>query len=152
MSDNITISSELNTTDGDIKQPDLTAFIVTPTDGKSLWGSYFTAFAVNEGYFKGEDEDGNTIIVQTLTAKTALTGQRATEKRWPDLYIYIETIENGEKIWTEILVVWKGQSGYFTGKLKDGRSVVIQPKALADKPSQQIKQVAPVDIDTCTAD
>lgn len=110
--------------------PDLTASIVTQQSGKNKWTPFLSVNQVGEGYFKGEDKDGNTTIVQTHAAYAVATGQpsSANDKRIPDLLIYYEVEEDGDRFWVEILAAWKGKDGYFTGKNADGHSVVIQTR------------------------
>jgi len=130
-------------------KPDLSASIVTVQDGKNIWEDYFSVSAIKAGYFKGEDINGQTVIVQTLDAKLEQEVRQATGKKLPDLYIYLETLEEGEKVWTEILVAWQGKKqGYFTGKNSDGNSVVIQTRAVKESYLKQLplKRVTPVDL------
>lgn len=132
-------------------KPDLTASIITIQNGKNVWENYFSVSAVKKGYFKGEDVNGQIIIVQTLEAKLEQEGRQPTGKHLPDLYIYLETLEEGGKVWTEILVAWQGKKqGYFTGKDNDGNSVVIQTRDVKEAYLKQRpqKRVTPVDLDT----
>lgn len=131
-------------------KPDLTADVITQQDGKSVWEAFFAVWAVKAGYFKGVDVNGQTIVAQTLEAKLALEEREPSSRRLPDLYVYLETIEDGEKVWTEILVAWKGKKdGIFTGKGNDGNDVVIRTKeakaALSVK--RKPKQVKVLDLD-----
>lgn len=134
--------------------PDLNFSLITKEDGKDSWEPYVSADFVKEGYYKGMDDEGNTIIVQTLKAKNdVLIAHGYTPpntKRPPDLYIYIEDIaEGGEKVWTDAFVVWKGKKdGYFTGKHADGRDIVgTTREAREANLKQRQTQVAPVDLD-----
>lgn len=131
-------------------KPDLTADLVIQQDGKSIWEAFFAVWAVKVGYFKGVDVNGQTIVVQTLEAKLALEERESSSRRLPDLYVYLENMEDGEKVWTEILVAWKGKKdGIFTGKDNDGNDVVIRTKeakaALSVK--RKPKQVKALDLD-----
>ena len=85
-------------------KPDLTASIITPLDGKNVWEDYFALWqTAKTGFSKGVDINGQTIVALTLDAKLEMEGRTASGNRLPDLYIYIETIdEDGEKVWTAV--------------------------------------------------
>jgi hypothetical protein len=144
------MTEELTMTGKSDTKPDLSADTITKLDGKSIWEAYFAVWIVREGYFKGVDVNGQTIIVQTLAAKLKQEGREASGNRLPDLYTYLETIEDGEKVWTEDCVLWKSKKeGYFTGKNADGVDVVVQTReakeALSGK--RKPKQVKAIDLD-----
>ncbi len=133
------------------RRPDMSASFVTSEGDKKVWSEYFAVWLIKEGYYKGEDKDGNTIIVQTRTARDVITGQQDTpsNKRRPDLFIHIETEEDGEKLWDEILVAWKSKNGNYLAQNEDGQDIVIQTRETKEalfKRFQQ-KQIAPVDLD-----
>lgn len=115
---------------------DLNASIVTEENGRKQWHSLFTADKTIDGYFMGKDKDGNAIVVQTREAKSHWLSQQGDElkgNRLPDLFIYLEEEEDHEKIWTEILVAWKGKkAGYYTTRNAEGQSVVIQTREAAE--------------------
>ncbi len=150
------IESEETTTDKPLirpsrrRKPDMSASFVTLEGDKKIWSKYFSVWLIKEGYYKGEDNNGNTIIVQTRAAKDAITGQQDTSsnKRRPDLFIHIETEEDGEKLWDEILVAWKSKNGNYLAQNEDGQDIVIQPRETKEALFKRFKQkrVAPVDL------
>lgn len=130
-------------------KPDLTATIIREQDGKSIWDAFYTANNVKQGYSKGEDINGRIIIVETLTAKLEREGKQPSSKNLPELYTYVETVENGEKVWNQLAVAWKGKKdGIYTGKTTEGESIVIQTRAAIEALSvkQKPKQVKALDL------
>lgn len=113
-------------------QPDITAsLIIKDESGKSHWQPYFSVFDDGEGFFKGKDIDGNTILVLNREAKDAITGTPPNpSKKRPDLFIFIEAEdENGEPIWDEILVSWKGRKdGTFKTQNAEGHDIILQTR------------------------
>lgn len=130
--------------------PDLSASMVTEQDGKNVWDKYFAVSCIAEGYFKGLDHEGNTLIVQTREAKQLQQGDDgvdASDTRLPDLFVYREEEGDTGTVWTEVLVAWKGKKdGYFTATNEDGHDIVIQTKAAREANFKQRKarQIAPV--------
>lgn len=155
MTETAHLSGSFKNTPGQKTKPDLTAKVVSKDGDKAIWSQLFAVWkGKQDGYFKGKDKDGHTIIVQTLDAKNALLEQQGmqplTSARSPDLFIYREDVEDGEKIWTQILVAWTGKKdGYFTGKDADGNDVVMQTREAKDAAlkRQPVKQAVPVDLD-----
>ncbi|TDF37174.1 hypothetical protein EYS14_13520 [Alteromonadaceae bacterium M269] len=138
------------------RKADMTASLVIPQDeGKPEWQHYFAVWLVKDGYYKGVDNDGNTIIVQTRAAKDAMTGQKDsgptnTKRRRPDLFIHIEgEDEQGEKVWDEILVAWKSRNGNFLTKNDEGHDIVIQPREVKEAAFKHRapKRIAAIDLD-----
>lgn len=133
------------------RKADMTASLVVPNpDGKPQWQYYFAVWEVKDGYFKGTDKDGNTIIVQTKAAKDAITGQQDNGKRRPDLFIHIEgEDEQGNKVWDEILVAWQSKNGNFLAKNEDGHDIVIQPREIKEAAFKKRapKRMAAIDFD-----
>lgn len=140
-----------NQTTASTAKPDLTANLIREQDGKSIWDAFYTANNVKPGYSKGEDINGRTIIVETLAAKLEREGKQPSNKRLPELYTYVETVdvEAGTKVWDELAVAWKGKKdGVYTGKTTDGESIVIQTRAAIEALSvkQKPKQVKALDL------
>jgi len=132
-------------------KPDLTANIIREQDGKSIWDAFYTASHIKKGYSKGEDIHGRTIIVETLAAKLEREGKQPSGKNQPELYVYVETIENGEKVWNSLAVAWNGKkAGVFTGKTTDGESLVMQTKEAIEALSvkRQPKAIKAIDLDS----
>lgn len=133
------------------RKADMSASFVTPEGDRQVWSKYFSVWLIKEGYYKGEDKDGNTIIVQTRAARDLITGQQDTpdNKRRPDLFIYIETEEEDEKFWDEILVAWQSKNGNYLAQNEDGQDIVIQHRETKEALFKRFKQkrVAPVDLD-----
>ncbi|MEP0175038.1 MAG: hypothetical protein ABJH28_12500 [Paraglaciecola sp.] len=140
-------TTQSNTADA---KPDLTANIIRLEGDKRIWDAFYAVYHTpTEGYLKGEDVMGRTIIVQTLAAKLAQEGRTASGSNLPALYTYVETVEDGVKVWTEILASWEGKKvGYYTGKTADGEDVVTQTReaieALSGK--RKPKQVQAIDL------
>jgi hypothetical protein len=134
-------------------QPDLSASIVTEKDGEAVWTKYFTVDVVADGYFKGLDMDGETIIVQTREANDAQQDTdkpNSSSKRRPDLFVYREDETEDGTVWTEIFVAWKGKkNGYFTASNSDGNDIVIQTNESREAMFNEhsTKQINPVDFE-----
>lgn len=132
-------------------KPDFTANIIREQDGKSIWDEFYTATHIKQGYSVGEDINGRKIIVETLAAKLEREGKQPSNKRLPELYTYVETVdvEAGTKVWDELAVAWKGKKdGVYTGKTTEGESIVIQTRAAIEALSvkQKPKQVKALDL------
>lgn len=130
-------------------KPDFTANIIREQDDKSIWDAFYTANNVKPGYSKGEDINGRTIIVETLAAKLEREGKQLSDNRLPELYIYVEIVEDGVKVWNQIAVAWKGKKdGVYTGKTSDGENIVIRTRAAIEalNVKQKPKQVKALDL------
>lgn len=113
---------------------DLIASLVIPQEtGKAEWQRYFSLWLMKDGFYKGTDEDGNTIVAMTKAAKDAISGQKDNGKKRPDLFIHIEgEDEQGNTVWDEILVAWQSKNGNFLTKNEDGYDIVIQPREVKE--------------------
>ncbi|WP_133471335.1 hypothetical protein [Paraglaciecola marina] len=133
---------------------DLTASLLIPKEGgKPDWQHYFALWLVKEGFYKGKDKDGNTIIAMTKAAKDAISGQKNNGKKRPDLFIHIEgEDEQGEKIWDEILAAWKSRNGNYLTENEDGIKIVIQPREAKETLLKKFarKRMAAIDLTPAT--
>ena len=111
-------------------KPDLTANIIREQNGKTIWEAFYTANNVKQGYSKGQDINGRTIIVESLASKLEREGKQPSGKNQPELYSYVEVVENGTKVWHELAVAWKGKKeGVYSGKTTDNENIVIRSRA-----------------------
>lgn len=133
------------------RKADLTASLVIPREtGKAEWQHYFALWGVKEGFYKGKDTDGNTIVAMTKAAKDAISGQKDNGKKRPDLFIHIEgEDEQGSTVWDEILVAWLSKKGNFLTKNDDGIDIVIQPREVKEAAfkNRAPKRMAAIDLD-----
>ena len=133
---------------------DITASLIIPQDeGKPKWQHYFALWLVKEGFYKGKDKDGNTIVAMTKVAKDAITGQTDNGKKRPDLFIHIEgEDEQEEKVWDEILVAWQSKNGNFLTENDEGLKIVIQPREAKEALLKKFarKRMAAIDLTPAT--